>query len=140
MNSCPPSPGGSHNRRNRLPSFEIISRYASKLLAEQKRNGDDPSEKNQEEEEYEDLEEQEDNGGDSGSPSGSPSRNEGGDKSEDSQQKPPYSYAQLIVQALLANKERKQTLSGIYQFISTTYPHYKITDKGWKVSLSIHYI
>ncbi len=48
--------------------------------------------------------------------------------------KPPYSYAQLIVQALLASKDRKQTLSNIYQFISDRYPYYKLEDKGWKVS------
>ena len=54
--------------------------------------------------------------------------------SEKSHQKPPYSYAQLIVQALLASKDRKQTLSNIYAFISEKYPHYKLEDKGWKVS------
>lgn len=47
--------------------------------------------------------------------------------------KPPYSYAQLIVQALLAPKDHKQTLSGIYNFISEKYPFYKLEDKGWKV-------
>ena len=47
--------------------------------------------------------------------------------------KPPYSYAQLIVQALLSAADHKQTLSGIYEFISRNYPFYKIEDKGWKV-------
>ena len=54
--------------------------------------------------------------------------------SEKPHQKPPYSYAQLIVQALLASKDRKQTLSNIYGFISEKYPFYKLEDKGWKVS------
>ena len=53
--------------------------------------------------------------------------------SEKPHQKPPYSYAQLIVQALLASKDRKQTLSNIYGFISEKYPFYKLEDKGWKV-------
>ena len=57
------------------------------------------------------------------------------EKEEDkAQQKPPYSYAQLIVQALLAAKEHKQTLSGIYNFIADKYPFYKLEEKGWKVS------
>ena len=47
--------------------------------------------------------------------------------------KPAYSYAQLIVQALLAPKDRRQTLSGIYNFIADKYPFYKLEDKGWKV-------
>ena len=53
--------------------------------------------------------------------------------SDKNQQKPPYSYAQLIVQALLASKDRRQTLSSIYSFISDMYPYYKLEDKGWKV-------
>uniref|UniRef100_A0A1X7SG41 Fork-head domain-containing protein n=2 Tax=Amphimedon queenslandica TaxID=400682 RepID=A0A1X7SG41_AMPQE len=49
--------------------------------------------------------------------------------------KPPFSYAQLIVQALLASSDRKQTLSNIYQFISDKYPYYRLEDKGWKNSI-----
>ena len=52
---------------------------------------------------------------------------------ERTHQKPPYSYAQLIVQALLSSKDRRQTLSSIYSFISEMYPYYKLEDKGWKV-------
>ncbi len=55
--------------------------------------------------------------------------------SDKNQQKPPYSYAQLIVQALLASKDRRQTLSSIYSFISDTYPYYRLEDKGWKVHI-----
>jgi len=47
--------------------------------------------------------------------------------------KPPYSYAQLIVQAIASSNERQLTLSGIYQFIMKTYPYYKPADKGWQV-------
>lgn len=58
------------------------------------------------------------------------------DREEDdnSSVKPPYSYAQLIVQALLASGDHRQTLSGIYSFISSKYSYYKLEDKGWKVS------
>ena len=61
------------------------------------------------------------------------SEKEDGHGMEKSHQKPPYSYAQLIVQALLASRDRKQTLSNIYQFIAEQYPFYKLEDKGWKV-------
>lgn len=60
-------------------------------------------------------------------------------QAERSQQKPPYSYAQLIVQALLASKDRRQTLSNIYGFISEKYPYYKLEDKGWKVQGEEHF-
>ena len=74
--------------------------------------------------------------GDSGTDKAEDSSQDEVDKlpSEKPHQKPPYSYAQLIVQALLASKERKQTLSNIYSFIAEKYPFYKLEDKGWKVS------
>jgi len=54
--------------------------------------------------------------------------------------KPPYSYAQLIVQAVTSNSDRQLTLSGIYAFISMHYPYYRPSDKGWQVYFqpSIH--
>lgn len=47
--------------------------------------------------------------------------------------KPPFSYAQLIVQAIASNPDHQLTLSGIYAYISRHYPYYRINDKGWQV-------
>jgi len=47
--------------------------------------------------------------------------------------KPPYSYAQLIVQAIMSTVDKQLTLSGIYAYITHNYPYYKATDKGWQV-------
>ncbi|XP_043206631.1 forkhead box protein K1-like isoform X3 [Amphibalanus amphitrite] len=54
---------------------------------------------------------------------------------QDRRSKPPYSYAQLIVQALSTSKDGQLTLSGIYSYITRHYPYYRTADKGWQNSI-----
>ena len=49
--------------------------------------------------------------------------------------KPPYSYAQLIVQAITSAQDKQLTLSGIYAYITKNYPYYRTADKGWQVCI-----
>ncbi|XP_029106137.1 forkhead box protein K1 [Scleropages formosus] len=58
-----------------------------------------------------------------------------GDDSPKDESKPPYSYAQLIVQAISSAADRQLTLSGIYAHITKHYPYYKTADKGWQNSI-----
>ncbi|CAF5035171.1 unnamed protein product, partial [Rotaria magnacalcarata] len=46
--------------------------------------------------------------------------------------KPPFSYAQLIVQAILSAPDKQMTLSQIYSFISAQYPYYEANNRGWQ--------
>ncbi|KAJ6641929.1 Forkhead box protein K1 [Pseudolycoriella hygida] len=51
-------------------------------------------------------------------------------------EKPPYSYAQLIVQSISSAPDRQLTLSGIYSFIAKQYPFYRReANKGWQNSI-----
>lgn len=55
--------------------------------------------------------------------------------------KPPYTYAQMIALAIWKGKERRRTLSQIYDFIRTTWSYYR-KDDTWENSirhnLSLH--
>jgi len=50
-----------------------------------------------------------------------------------SHNKPPYSYIQLIVQAITSSPNKQLTLSDIYAFICKHFPFYRASDKGWQV-------
>ncbi|XP_028977910.1 forkhead box protein K1 isoform X1 [Esox lucius] len=109
-NSCPASPRGAGSSgyrygRNVTSDLQLAAEFAAKAVSEQQRG----------------VAEQLGESGDGDSPK------------DDS--KPPYSYAQLIVQAISSAPDRQLTLSGIYTHITKHYPYYRTADKGWQNSI-----
>lgn len=49
--------------------------------------------------------------------------------------KPPFSYSELIIEALENVKDKKMTLSQIYNFIKDKYPYYKMCNNVWQNSI-----
>ncbi|CAG5928711.1 unnamed protein product [Menidia menidia] len=115
--SCPASPRGAGSSgyrygRNVTSDLQLAAEYAAQAVSEQRRN----------------LAEQRGGGNDQrGEPMG-------GDSPKD-ESKPPYSYAQLIVQAISSAPDKQLTLSGIYAHITKHYPYYRTADKGWQNSI-----
>ena len=63
---------------------------------------------------------------------------------QDLDKKPPFSYFQLILQAISQSPENQITLSDIYTYINQNYPYYKLSDSprkrqdrdvGWQNSI-----
>jgi hypothetical protein len=63
------------------------------------------------------------------------SREETENNNEYADKKPPYSYAQLITQAITSSKHKQLTLSQIYSYIAHKYKYYKLNEKGWQNSI-----
>ncbi|XP_032524572.1 forkhead box protein K1 isoform X2 [Danaus plexippus] len=117
-NSCPTSPRGAGSSGRRHPDLGLVAQYAA--LADHQRpnsNGTAASSTS-------------DSGYSSRDARDAREHREGRDEA-----KPPYSYAQLIVQAVASAADKQLTLSGIYSYITKHYPYYRTADKGWQNSI-----
>uniref|UniRef100_A0A1B6DXR0 Fork-head domain-containing protein n=1 Tax=Clastoptera arizonana TaxID=38151 RepID=A0A1B6DXR0_9HEMI len=139
-NSCPASPRGGHGRRNVSADLQMAAAYAAAVAGPHSvintvtvstsNSVDDRSDMMLDGDVH-----QSENGKmfrpSNGCP---PPINEPYSPPKDDS-KPPYSYAQLIVQAVASAQDKQLTLSGIYSYITKNYPYYRTADKGWQNSI-----
>lgn len=57
------------------------------------------------------------------------------ESSSNKDDKPPYSYATLIAQAITSTDDKRMALHEIYNYITHHYPYYNMAQNGWQVSL-----
>ncbi|KFM56780.1 Forkhead box protein K2, partial [Stegodyphus mimosarum] len=113
-NSCPASPRGGLSKRNIASELQMVAAYAAVAATSNSNKVDQKLQF-------------------ANNSEGQPPPNSNGAGSKD--EKPPYSYAQLIVQAISSVPDRQLTLSGIYSYITKNYPFYRTADRSWQNSI-----
>ncbi|XP_073944956.1 forkhead box K [Choristoneura fumiferana] len=124
-NSCPTSPRGAGSSGRRHADLGLVAQYAA--LADHRPTSNGTAACSTSESGYSSRDVRERDGREG--------REREREREHRDDAKPPYSYAQLIVQAVASATDKQLTLSGIYSYITKHYPYYRTADKGWQNSI-----
>lgn len=129
-NSCPASPRAGQSRRNISADLQMVAAYAAAVANEphsgERQEAGQSTSKQMSPEPDSRYRNNAGTGANGTASHYSPPKDDS---------KPPYSYAQLIVQAIASAQDKQLTLSGIYSYITKNYPYYRTADKGWQNSI-----
>lgn len=133
-NSCPASPRAGQGRRNISADLQMVAAYAAAVANDPQNSTNERHEGGQSTSRMMSPEPGTESRYRSGNNSGANGTSARYSPPKD-ESKPPYSYAQLIVQAIASAQDKQLTLSGIYSYITKNYPYYRTADKGWQNSI-----
>ncbi|XP_034948768.1 forkhead box protein K1 isoform X1 [Chelonus insularis] len=135
-NSCPASPRAGQSRRNISADLQMVAVYAAAAVANDPQNSvndrQEPGQSSSRQLSPESVAESRYRNNTASGSNGTTAPHYSPPKDDS---KPPYSYAQLIVQAIASAQDKQLTLSGIYSYITKHYPYYRTADKGWQNSI-----
>ncbi|KAG8040429.1 hypothetical protein G9C98_002425 [Cotesia typhae] len=134
-NSCPASPRAGQSRRNISADLQMVAAYAAAVAGDPQNSNSDRQDSGQSSSRQMSPESGSDSRYRNNNASASNGTSGHYSSSSKDESKPPYSYAQLIVQAIASAQDKQLTLSGIYSYITKHYPYYRTADKGWQNSI-----
>lgn len=134
-NSCPASPRAGQSRRNISADLQMVAAYAAAVAHDPQSTGIERNDVGQSSSRQMSPEPGIEQRYRAGSGTGGPNGTAAHYSPPKDDSKPPYSYAQLIVQAIASAQDKQLTLSGIYSYITKNYPYYRTADKGWQNSI-----
>lgn len=137
-NSCPASPRGGQGRRNVSADLQMAAAYAAAVVSEPHAlELNQVSGRGQQQPDLDGRYRGVNRPSNLSAPAPPTGNSNGSHYSSPPKDdtKPPYSYAQLIVQAIASATDKQLTLSGIYSYITKNYPYYRTAEKGWQNSI-----